>query len=61
MKTFSIGDAAFLIDKLKFIYLSILASKRLPCIGRRGFVLQNLDSPEKGQSFRVSSINEALT
>ena len=24
MKTFSIGDAAFLIDKLKFIYLSII-------------------------------------
>ena len=27
------------------------ASNRLPCIGRRGFILQNLDIPEKGQGF----------
>ena len=31
--------------------LAMLASNRLPCIGRRGFILQNLDSPEKGQGF----------
>ena len=30
---------------------AMLASNRLPCIGRRGLILQNLDIPEKGQGF----------